>query len=99
MERWRQRLPLKEVGSSRAPSCHGHSPMSYRHSERIAQLAGSGPERGNACGTEGRPSIAGRTATKQEPGIAHAGKTGTATGQPVAVDEMATPGDSPATVA
>jgi len=53
-------------------------------------LAVSGTERGNACGAEGRPSVAGHTAMKQEPGAARVGKTGTATGQLVAVGQMVT---------
>jgi len=53
--------------------------MSYRCSEQRAQLAVSG--RG-AGGAEVRPSLAGHTATKQEPGAAEAGKTGTATWGP-----------------
>jgi putative transposase len=40
-------------------------------------LAASGAERKNACGAEVRPGRAGRPATNQEPGTAHAGKTGT----------------------
>src|SRR5579875_197957 len=53
-------------------------------------LAVSGTERVNACGAEVRPSVAGHTAMKQEPGAARVGKTGTATGQLVAVGQMVT---------
>src|SRR5579884_3660120 len=53
-------------------------------------LAVSGTERVNACGAEVRPSVAGHTAMKQEPGAAQAGKTGTATGQLVAVGRVVT---------
>ncbi len=66
----------------------------------LLELAVSG--RG-ACGAEVRPSRAGHTAVKQEgtprsrlrgdpkqePGTAQAGKTGTATGQPVAAGRLA----------
>jgi hypothetical protein len=51
----------------------------------------SGTERVNACGAEVRPGgNAGHTAMKQEPGAAQAGKTGTATGQLVAVGRVVT---------
>jgi IS605 OrfB family transposase len=54
-------------------------------------LAVSGTERVNACGAEVRPGgNAGHTAMKQEPGAAQAGKTGTATGQLVAVGRLVT---------
>ena len=53
-------------------------------------LAVSGTERVNACGAEVRPSVAGHTVMKQEPGAARVGKTGTATGQLVAVGQMVT---------
>jgi hypothetical protein len=60
-------------------------------SARIAAvLAVSGTERVNACGAEVRPSVAGHTVMKQEPGAARVGKTGTATGQLVAVGQMVT---------
>jgi len=48
----------------------------------LLMLAGSGPESQNAGGAEVRPSPAGHTAMKQEPGAAEAGKTGTATRGP-----------------
>jgi IS605 OrfB family transposase len=52
-------------------------------------LAVSGTER--PCGAEARPGDdAGHTAMKQEPGAAQAGKTGTATGQLVAVGRVVT---------
>ena len=51
----------------------------------LLSLAASGAERLNACGATIRPGTAGRAALKQEPGTAHAGKTGTAAGQPAAV--------------
>jgi putative transposase len=47
-------------------------------------LAVSGTERINACGGTVRPGTAGHVPVKQEPGTAHAGKTGTASGQPLA---------------
>jgi putative transposase len=43
-------------------------------------LAGSGTERGNACGAEGRPSNAGHTAMNQELGTVYAGGLGALAG-------------------
>jgi putative transposase len=51
----------------------------------LLKLAVSGTESLNACGGTVRPSLARRVPVKQEPGAAHAGQTGTAAGQPVAV--------------
>jgi putative transposase len=48
----------------------------------LLQLAASGVESQNACRPQVRPGLAGRRGMKQEPGIAHAGKTGTAAGRP-----------------
>jgi putative transposase len=50
----------------------------------LLHLAASGAERLNACRGTVRPSLAGHDPAKQEPGTAHAGKTGTAAGQPAA---------------
>jgi putative transposase len=50
----------------------------------LLHLAASGAERQNACGGTVRPGLAGHVPSKQEPGTAHAGKTGTASGQPLA---------------
>ena len=47
----------------------------------LLALAASGAESRNACRAEVRPGTAGHTAMKQEPGTAHAGKTGTASRQ------------------
>ena len=47
-------------------------------------LAVSGTESENACGPQVRPGLAGHSGMKQEPGTAHAGQTGTASGQPLA---------------
>ena len=44
----------------------------------LLNLAASGAERLNACGGTVRPGPAGHVPVKQEPGTAHAGKTGTA---------------------
>jgi len=44
----------------------------------LLKLAGSGPESRNACGGTVRPRPARHVPLKQEPGAAHAGKTGTA---------------------
>ena len=50
----------------------------------LLTLAASGAERINACGRTVRPGLPGHVRVKQEPGTAHAGKTGTASGQPLA---------------
>jgi putative transposase len=50
----------------------------------LLHLAASGAERITACGAAVRPGPAGRAAVKQEPGTAHAGKTGTAARQQAA---------------
>ena len=50
----------------------------------LLKLAASGAESHNACGGTVRPGLAGRVPVKQEPGSAHAGQTGTASGQPLA---------------
>jgi putative transposase len=47
----------------------------------LLKLAASGAERISACGGTVRPGLAGLVPVKQEPGTAHAGKTGTAAGQ------------------
>jgi putative transposase len=48
----------------------------------LLHLAASGAERQNACGAAVRPGPAGHAALNQEPGTAHAGKTGTVPRQP-----------------
>ena len=50
----------------------------------LLQLAASGAESLNACGGTVRPGPARHIPVKQEPGTALAGKTGTASGQPLA---------------
>jgi IS605 OrfB family transposase len=50
----------------------------------LLALAASGAESQNACGAQVRPSLAGHRAMNQEPGTAHAGKTGTAAPQGMA---------------
>jgi len=50
----------------------------------LLTLAASGADRINACRAQVRPGHAGHQAMKQEPGTAHMGKTGTASGQPLA---------------
>jgi putative transposase len=47
----------------------------------LLKLAASGAESRNACGGTVRPGLAGRVPVKQEPGTAHAGKTGTVPAQ------------------
>jgi putative transposase len=50
----------------------------------LLHLAASGAGSINACGGTIRPGPAGHVPVKQEPGAARAGKTGTASGQPLA---------------
>jgi putative transposase len=50
----------------------------------LLHLAASGAERRNACGGTVRPRPARRVPVKQEPGTPPGGKTGTASGQPLA---------------
>src|SRR5215472_18599545 len=50
----------------------------------LLKLAASGAESLNACGGTIRPGAAGHVPVKQEPGAALAGRTGTASGQPLA---------------
>jgi putative transposase len=50
----------------------------------LLDLAASGAERLTACGGTVRPGTAGHVPVKQEPGTVHAGKPGTAAGQPAA---------------
>ena len=56
----------------------------------LLALAVSGAERLNACGGTARPGTAGHAPLKQEPGTAPAGKTGTASGQPLAAGQKNT---------
>jgi putative transposase len=56
----------------------------------LLKLAASGAESQNACGPQVRPGLAGRSGMKQEPGTAPAGKTGTASGQPLAAGQELT---------
>ena len=53
----------------------------------LLKLAASGAESENACGGTVRPGLAGRVPVKQEPGTAHAGKTGTVPAQAGTADE------------
>jgi putative transposase len=53
----------------------------------LRDLAASGAESLNACGGCTRPGPAGQRLLNQEPGTAHAGKTGTAAGRSVAAGE------------
>jgi len=50
----------------------------------LLKLAASGAESQSARGGAVRPGLAGRVPVNQEPGTAPAGKTGTASGQPLA---------------
>jgi putative transposase len=50
----------------------------------LLHLAASGAESQNACGGTVRPGTAGHIPVNQEPGTAHADKTGTAAGKPAA---------------
>jgi putative transposase len=56
----------------------------------LLHLAASGADSKNACRARARPSTAGHQALTQEPGTARAGKTGTASGQPLAAEQQLT---------
>ena len=56
----------------------------------LLKLAASGAESLNASWSPDKTRPAGHRAMKQEPGTAHAGKTGTATGQPAAAGQQLT---------
>ncbi|MGH3154668.1 MAG: IS607 family element RNA-guided endonuclease TnpB [Streptosporangiaceae bacterium] len=56
----------------------------HNAARNLLNLAASGAESLNACGGRLRPVPDGQRPTKQEPGTAPAGKTGTAAGQPAA---------------
>jgi transposase len=56
----------------------------------LLKLAASGAESQNACGGTVRPGLAGHVLVKQEPGTAPAGKTGTASRQPLAARQEPT---------
>ncbi len=73
--------------SERTYRCHGCGLVIDRDVNAAANLLGlavSGTERINACGGTVRPGTTGQVPVNQEPGTAHAGKTGTASGQPLA---------------
>jgi putative transposase len=80
-------VKAKLARSERAYRCHGCGLALDRDVNAAANLLGlavSGTERRNACGGTVRPGTAGHVPVNQEPGTAHAGKTGTASGQPLA---------------
>ena len=56
----------------------------------LLHLSASGADSKNACRARPRPSNAGHQALTQEPGTARAGKTGTASGQPLAAEQQLT---------
>jgi putative transposase len=56
----------------------------------LLHLAASGADSLNAGRAQARPSLAGHRALTQEPGTADAGKTGTASGQPLAAEQRLT---------
>jgi putative transposase len=56
----------------------------------LLHLAASGADSITACRAQARPSNAGHRAVTQEPGTARAGKTGTASGQPLAAEQQLT---------
>ncbi|MGE5132966.1 MAG: IS607 family element RNA-guided endonuclease TnpB [Gemmatimonadota bacterium] len=68
----------------RCNSCGLVEDRDVNAARNLLALAASGAESLNACGGTVRPGTAGHAPLKQEPGIAHAGKTGTASGQPLA---------------
>jgi len=66
-------------------SCGHAEDRDVNAARNLLHLAVSGTERINACGAAVRPGDAGLAALNQEPGTAHAGKTGTASGKLAAV--------------
>jgi putative transposase len=62
-------------------TCGHEEDRDVNAARNLLKLAGSGPERVNACGGTVRPRLARRVPVKQEPGTAHAGQTGTAVPQ------------------
>ena len=80
------KLPLSE----RTYSCEACGLVTDRDvnaARNLLKLAASGAERINACRGTVRPGAAGHVPAKQEPGIAFAGETGTASGQPLAAGQ------------
>jgi putative transposase len=78
---WRKpSLALKERIFA-CESCGHTQDRDVNAARNLLKLAASGAERVNACGGDVRPGLAGRLPVKQEPGAAHAGKTGTAVPQ------------------
>jgi IS605 OrfB family transposase len=68
----------------RCDSCGLAEDRDVNAARNLLALAASGAESINACGGTARPGPAGHDPQKQEPGTAPAGKTGTASGQPLA---------------
>jgi putative transposase len=62
-------------------SCGYTGDRDVNAARNLLKLAASGAERVNACGGTVRPGTAGHVPANQEPGTAHAGKTGTAVPQ------------------
>lgn len=62
-------------------SCGMTEDRDVNAARNLLALAVSGTESQNACGPQVRPGPAGRSGSKQEPGTADAGKTGTASRQ------------------
>lgn len=74
------KLPLKER-TYRCESCGHTEDRDVNAARNLLNLAGSGPERVNACGGTASPRPARHVPAKQEPGTSHEGKTGTAVPQ------------------
>jgi putative transposase len=74
----------------RCQSCGLVTGRDVNAAANLLELAASGAESLNACGGTVRPGLAGRVVVNQEPGTAHAGQTGTASGQPLAAERELT---------
>ena len=80
------KLPLSER-SYRCYACGHTEDRDMNAARNLLYLAVSGTERINACGGAIRPSLAGHVPMNQEPGTAHAGKTGTAARQQATAEQ------------
>jgi putative transposase len=74
----------------RCDACGHIQDRDVNAARNLLKLAVSGAERVNACGGTVRPGLAGRVPVNQEPGTAHAGKTGTAARQQAAAEQQLT---------
>ncbi len=91
------KLPLSER-TYRCEHCGLALDRDVNAAYNLLKLAASGAESLNDCGGTVRPHPARRGPVKQEPGTAHAGKTGTAARQQAAAGRELAHASRPATV-